>query len=114
MASFIWTLEPWNECKVAWQFSSVLLSIEAKRMEIYNAMLHILEGKKCKNNSQSHVFLRSLQIPPFPFLLHSSGEKPSIFKLRKKRGFESCSNRSNDFFSLERKKCKKDIDLHDF
>ena len=37
-------------------------------------------------------FLRILKIAPFSSLLRSSGEKPAIFKLRKKHGFESCSD----------------------
>ena len=55
-------------------------------------MKHILERKLHQNNSQSHVFLRSLKIAPYSFRLCRSGEKPAIFKIRKKRGFEICFN----------------------
>ena len=47
-----------------------------------------LEGKKYKNNSQSHVFLRSSKIADFSTLLRSREGKGAIFKLRKK----ACSN----------------------
>ena len=36
--------------------------------------------------------LRSLKIAPFSSLLLSRGEMSAIFELRKKQGFENCSN----------------------
>ena len=54
---------------------------------------HILEGKRYYNNFQSHVFLRTLNIAPFSFLLRNSGGKPAIFRNSvNKRGFENFSN----------------------